>query len=250
MHRLVFSFQMRLYFIMCISLIAGQFNERIVREIRPLSTLLFDEIMINGAFDVFLSQAKPGNSSSTVEIETTIDAQQNVIVNIVDNHILSIHVKGPLKLESNIYLYIRFHSPLRRYTVEGTGNIMTDDDGIENYSTEKFVFDHRGSSNVAMRLNVTDFEFHLIGTGNIRFSGEVRRQASFYTKGVGDVHALNLRSRKVNVLAAGVNLVRIQAVDDVEIEVTGASHVFYQLPFGIQPTKAISTGLGRIQRIA
>jgi hypothetical protein len=44
----------------------------------------------------------------------------------------------------------------------------------------------------------------------------------------------------------GVSIVRVSATDDVQIEVTGVSSVYYRLPVGKKPSKAISTGLGRI----
>jgi hypothetical protein len=197
-----------------------------------------------------LSQAKAGISSPIVEVETSIAVHPNVIVQIVDEHILSIHLQGSVTLENNVYLIIRFPSSLRRLTIEGTGNLMTDDDGIESWSTDKLIFDHRGSINVAMRLNVSEFEYSLTGSGNVRFSGQVREQASLLTKGIGDIHALTLLTKQIKVLATGMQIVRVQATEDVQIEVTGNSHVYYKLPVSVQATRTISTGLGKILRLS
>jgi hypothetical protein len=97
------------------SLVEGQLNDIAVRQTRPLSSSSFDEIMVDGAFDIFLSPTSNVTSTPTVEIETTVNAQNYVIVEIINNHILSIYIKGPLMIEKNIYAYIRFRSPLRRY---------------------------------------------------------------------------------------------------------------------------------------
>ncbi|CAF0981951.1 unnamed protein product [Rotaria sordida] len=226
----------------------GQINNTIIRQTRSLSSS-FDEIIVDGAFDIFLSQTSNGISTPTVEIETTVDAQNHVIVEIVDNHILSIHIKGPLKVDNNIYAYIRFNSPLRRYTIRGSGNTITDDNGISNDGNDTFVLDNRGTANVAIQLNVNKLEVYFTGTGNSRFSGQVRQQAIFDATGIGDITALDLITKQVKVRAMGISIIRVAATDDVEIEVTGVSSVYYRLPFGKKPSTAISTGLGKIAPI-
>ena len=235
--------------VVCLHSIEGQLNESVVRQTRSLLST-FDEILIDGAFDVFLSQVTNGSFTPTVEVETNGDVQAGVIVDIVDRHILSIYIKGPMDVQSNVYLYIRFVPPLRRYTIEGTGNTITDDQGISNEGTEKFVVDNRGTTNLALRLNVSEFEVHFTGTGNSRFSGQVRGQTTFDAKGVGDIQALDLLSKQVKVISTGVCIVRVMATDDVHIEVTGISHVYYRLTQGKTPTRTISTGLGQIARLA
>ena len=235
--------------VVCLCSIDGQLNDSVVRQTRSLLST-FDEILIDGAFDVFLSQVINTSSTPTVEVETSVDVQAGVIVDIVDSHILSIYIKGPMDMQNNVYLYIRFVSPLRRYTIQGTGNTITDDQGIINEGTEKFVIDNRGTTNLAIRLNVSDFEVHFTGTGNSRFSGQVRRQTTFDAQGVGDIQALDLISHQVKVISTGVCIVRVMAIEDIHIEVTGISHVYYRLTQGKTPTRTISTGLGQIARLA
>ena len=235
--------------ILTISSTLSQWNETIVRQIHPLSSSFFDEIIIDGAFDIFLSQLN-GLSLPTVELETTISVQRHINVEILDNHILSINFKRPTVVHKNINVYIGFNSPLRRYTIKGTGNTITDDNGISNIGDEKFVLDNRGTANVAMQLDVNKFEVYLSGTGNSRFWGQVREQALFETKGVGDVNAMNLLTKQVKVNSAGVSTVRVAATDDIQIEVTGVSTVYYRLPAGKKPSKQISTGLGQILSIS
>jgi hypothetical protein len=220
-------------------------NETVLRQIRPLSSYFFDEIIVDGAFDVFLSQSN-GNSLPTVALETTVYAQKEIIVEIIDDHILSIHPKGPLIVHKNIHAYIYFNPPLRRYTIKGTGNTITDDNGISNTGDEKFVLDNRGTANVAMQLNVYQLEIYLSGTGNSRFWGQVRDQMILDTKGVGDINAINLLAKKVKVNSAGVSTVRVAASDDIQIEVTGVSTIYYRLLTGKKPSKEITTGLGQI----
>jgi hypothetical protein len=224
-------------------------NDTVIRQIHPLTSFIFDEIIVDGAFDISLSQLN-GFSIPTVELETTVTAHKHIIVEILDNHILSIHIKRPLVVHKNINAYIRFNSPLKRYTIKGTGNTITDDNGITNTENEKFVLDNRGTANVAMQLNVNELEVYLSGTGNSRFWGIVREEALIETKGVGDINAMNLLTKQVKVNSAGVSTVRVSATDDVQIEVTGVSTVYYRLPTGKKPSKEISTGLGQIIRVS
>lgn len=234
--------------IVILTLIQARLNETIIRQNRPLSTTFFDEIIVDGAFDIVLCQLS-GISVPTVEIETSVDVQKRTLVDIVDYHILSIRSKDPLVVHQNVNVYIRFNSPLRRYTIKGTGNTITDEKGLSNLGDEKFVLDNRGTANVAMYLNVQDFELYLSGTGNSRFWGQVREQAILDTTGVGDVNAINLLAKQIKINSAGVSTVRVSATDDVEIVATGVSTIYYRLPAGKKASKSISTGLGQIIRI-
>ncbi|CAM4866699.1 unnamed protein product [Rotaria socialis] len=232
-----------------ISFSQGGWNETIVRQNRPLSSAFFDEIIVDGPFDTFLSELN-GKSLPTVDIETTVNAQKYIIVEIVDNHILSIRVKSALVVHRNINNYIQFQSPLKRYTIKGTGNTKTNDNCISNTGDEKFVLENRGTANVAIQLHVNEFEYYLFGTGNSRFWGQVREQATYVTKGVGDVNAMNLLTKQVKVNSAGVSTIRIAATDNAQIEVTGVSTIYYRLPFGKELDKGSSTGLGQIIRVS
>jgi hypothetical protein len=234
-----------LIIIFTITLTEGQWNETVIRQIRPLPSSFFDEIIIDGAFDVVLSQSNR-IPIPIIELETSVDNQKHIVVEILDGHILSIHTKSPLFIHKNINAYICFNPPLRRYTIKGTGNTITDENGISNTGNEKFVLDNRGTANVAMQLNVNEFEIYLSGTGNSRFWGQVREQMILETKGVGDVNAMNLLAKKVKVISAGVSTVRVAATNDVQIEVTGVSTVYYRLTSGKKPSKEISSGLGQI----
>ncbi|CAF0750254.1 unnamed protein product [Adineta ricciae] len=235
-----------LVFLLCFSLVQSQINDTVIRQTRPLSSFAFDEILVNGAFDVFLTQTSNESLNPTVEIEAPSDVQNNVLVEIVNNHILFISMNGSTMTNKNIYAYIRFRSPLYRYTIKGTGNVLTDDNGISSENTEGFTLDNQGVANVAMRLNVKKFQVYHTGTGNSRFWGEVRGEAYFDAKGVGDINALSLTTNQAKVRSTGVSIVRVAAIDDVQIEVSGVSNVYYRLPAGKKPSKAISTGLGKI----
>ena len=222
----------------------AQLNYTVVRQNRPLSSS-FDEILVDGLFDILLQQSETP-SPPVVEVETVAYAQPQIISEVLENHRLSLRTQGPLILTHNVKVTIRFSTPLRRYTIKGTGNTVTEDPGLFNHGSEKFVFDNRGTANVAMRLNFHAFEADISGTGNSRFWGQIRDRAIFEAKGVGDINALNLVTKEVNVISTGVSTVRVAATDDARIRVTGVSNVYYRLPAGKRPSEAIATGLGQI----
>jgi len=244
-----------LILLVALSLTYGQSNETIVRQSRPLSSSSFNEIIVDGAFDVSLKQLTSNDLSDnkllpSVEIETTVDAQQKIIVEIVDGHILSINARSVVVVPNNIHVYIQFVTPLHRYTIKGIGNTVSDENGLSNPRNDIFVLDNRGTANVALQLDFEEFEASLSGTGNSRLWGRIRDKATIEVKGVGDVNALNLVTKRVFVESSGVSTVRVSATDDVQIEVTGISTVHYRLPPGKTPSKTISTGLGKIIRIS
>lgn len=238
-----------LIIIISISYGHARLNETIIRQNRRLPSTFFDEIIVDGAFDINIGQLN-GNSAPIVEIEASVSSQKYIAVEILDKHILSIRVNGPLVIHKNIKGYIKFKSPLKRYTIKGTGSVITDDNGISNLGDEKFVLDNRGTANVAIQLNVNELEVYLSGTGNSRFWGQVRQQATFETKGVGDVNAMNLLTKQVKVYSTGVSTVRVAATDDIEVEVNGVSTIYYRLPAGKEPSKETSVGLGQIIRLS
>ena len=225
-----------------------QGDDAIIRQNRPLSTSSFDEIIIDGSFDVSLTQSN-GNAS-IVDIETMTSIQSSIIVEILQGHILFVHIKTPIVLQRNINAYIQFSTPLRRYTIKGIGNTITVAPGLTNTGADKFILDNSGTANVAMQLNVNELEVTLSGTGNSRFWGQAREQVIIDSKGVGEVNTLDLLTKKAKVHSTGVSTVRVAATDDVEIEVTGVSSVYYRLPAGKKPSKETSTGLARIIPIA
>lgn len=230
------------------TLTPGQADETVARRNHTLPSSSFDEIIIDGPFDVFLSQSSVKPPS--VDFETSSDLHRLILVELVDQHILHIHSKHPLIVHRSIPTYIHFSSPLRRYTIKGTGNTVTNDTAIRTSPDERFVLDNRGTANVALQLDVGEFEAYLFGTGNSRFWGHARERTTINSKGVGDVNAVNLLTKKVKVDSSGVSTVRVAATEDAEIEVTGVSTVYYRLPAGKKPSRATFTGLGHIIRFS
>ena len=230
-------------------LTSGQLNGNLVRTNRPLSSS-FNEIVVDGPFDVFLSSTTMTNPNPMVEVESVSELQSRIIVEIVENHVLSVRIIGVNQIVTKLNIYIHHPLSLRRYTFVGAGNTVTDGNGISNEDNQVFVVDHRGTGNIRMQLNVFNLQYDFSGTGDSLLSGQVRQQAVFNAKGTGEINALNLSSRTASVFATGVGDVQITAIEDLQIESTGISNVKYRLPQGRRPSKVVSTGLGQIIPLA
>jgi hypothetical protein len=219
-----------------------------IRVARPLSSPNFDEIIVSGSFDVFLSQNAP-NMGSTVDVEAPADIQSRIIVEIISGHILSVRVNQNIFVNQAPRVFIRFGGVLRRYTVEGAGNTVSEGNTIVNPTNDKFVIDNQGAANVALQFDVQHFEAVLSGAGQNRFSGQVRQQAKFDVQGARNVDALNLICRRVSVETSGATRVQVSAIDDIAIDASGVSTVLFRLPAGREPSMASTSGVSRIQRI-
>ena len=222
----------------------GQPDQTMVRMVYPFGSP-FDEILVNGPFDVSLNQISEDNGTR-IEIEAPNHLHQQIVSEIIDNHTLSVYTVGSFHSHRNILVRIVFKAPLLRYGIKGTGNTITENDGITNKDGEKFVLANHGTANVAMQLDVYELNALLTGTGNTRLWGKVREKSTISSKGVGDVNAVNLTSKRVVVQASGVGNVGVSGIEDAQIKVTGVSTVYYRLPDGKVPSVALTTGLGEI----
>ena len=91
-----------------------------------------------------------------------------------------------------------------------------------------------------------NLKFILLVQAIVVFGVKSDNKSTFDAKGVGDINALGLITKQAKVRAMGVSIIRVSATDDVQIEVTGVSSVYYQLPKGKKPSIAVATGLGKI----
>lgn len=225
-------------------------NNTLVREMRPLSSRSFDEVVVQGAFDVALLQLPTdANQTSSVEIETTAETQRHLLVEVLDGHILSIGVTGVFVINANPRVYIQFTGPLRRYTVSGSGRTLTGNMTIFNPKMEKLVLNKKGASIMVLNLEVHDFHGELAGVGLVQLAGRVREQAVFDISGSIEVDAMNLICQRSQIQVSGNSLLSVTAIDDIEIETSGMSQVFYQLRTERQPSKVMVTGMATITRV-
>ena len=227
----------------------GQVGVAAVRETRPLSSPFFDEIHIEGGFDVSLTQLSAGSYPS-VEIETTPDAQRQIRVDVVNGHVLSITVLGLLRLDENARVYIRFIGPLLRYTVTGSGGTLTEKNGILTSTAEKLFLERHGSADLSLQLDVPELHAVFSGSANIQLTGQVRGQATFDISGSVEVDAMNLVCQRSTGHSTGSSTLRVTAVEDAQFEATGSAEVFYRLKAPGQARHLSTSGSATITRLS
>lgn len=231
--------------------IFGQLNEEIIRQTRPLSSSFFDEIILDGVFDVFLSQSNMNvDQSSSVDVETTAAAQLQVAVEISDGHILSINVQGVLSVPQNIRVFIQFSGPLRRYIFRGAGATFSNLNGITNPIDAPLILEKSGTANIALVLYVNNLQALITGTGQIHFTGRVGEQSTFNIEGINEVDASKLISTRIIAEVHGTSTLRVVATEDIQINTSGLSKVFYQLQSQREPTRITSNGLATVMRLS
>ena len=225
-------------------------KEEFTRKARPLPSATFDEIQIDGMFDIFLSPLPEGpEAKSSVEIETTSKGHELITVEIEQGRILKIGTRDSLIIEGNesSRLYIKFVGPIRRYHVNGFTQTVIDGEGLVNKKAEPFIFEQGGTANLSLKIDVEELKLFIGGMGKLSFEGQVRTNATFTINGAAVVDAAQLPSKNIFLTATGATEVRVNALEALQIVIMGIGHVMYKLPEGKEPV-ITSYGMSRVTR--
>ena len=167
------------------------------RERQKRNVASFNSISYNGAFDVNIVCQQP--------VSLEIEGDDNILPLVdteVSNNVLHIKnirdysVSEPIKLKISV-------PNLEGIAVKGAGKIEVS--GMKN---EKFEIDANGAP-------------------TIRVSGETKL-VDIETNGAGKIDTHKLRASKAIVDSKGVSRVDVQAMDQLDVTVSGPSHVTYE----------------------
>ena len=223
-----------------------------VRQARSLSSN-FDEIVVEGDFNVFLIQVPSTDASSTqlpsLEVETTTDGQRQLVAEVRSGHILTLRIDGSLNIPEPCQVFIRFTGPLRRYSAAGSGSTMTQGNGIVNPPNESLVLRLAGSCTGTLTLDVPRLDVFVEGSGLSQFTGTVRDQAIFRVQGSRSIDASNLSCTRASVRVEGDSSLTVSATEDIDISAAGVSKVSYRLLSQKQPSRSSVDGLATITRL-
>ena len=157
----------------------------------------FNSISYNGEFEVDIVCQKP--------LELEVEGDDNILPLIgteVSNNVL--HIKSLRNYSVSEPIKLKISVPnLEGVVVNGAGRIEVS--GVKN---EKFEIDAKGGP-------------------TIRVSGETKL-VNIDTKGAGKIDTHKLRASKAIVDSKGVSKVDVQAVDQLDVTVSGPSHVSYE----------------------
>jgi len=157
----------------------------------------FNSIVTNGAFEIQVACQQP----VSLEIEGDDNILPLVVTEISNNvlHIKNLHnysVSDPIRLKISV-------PNLEGATANGAGKMEVS--GIKN---EKFEIDANGAP-------------------SIRASGETKL-LNVDTNGAGKIDTSKLRAAKAIVDSKGASRVYVQAVDQLDVTISGPSHVTYE----------------------
>jgi len=167
------------------------------RQKQKRNVASFNSISYNGAFDVDILCQQP--------ISLEIEGDDNILPLIgteVSNNVL--HIKSLRNYSVSEPIKLRISVPnLEGIAVNGAGKIEVS--GMKN---EKFEIDANGAP-------------------TIRVSGETKL-IDIDTNGAGKIDTHKLRASKAVVDSKGVSKVDVQAMDQLDVTVSGPSHVTYE----------------------
>ena len=168
-----------------------------VREKQKREVASFTTIAMDGAFDIDVVSQKP----QSLEIEGD-DNLLSLITTEVSNNVLHIKSKGNFSVNDPIKLRISVPN-LEKLAIDGAGKIEVS--GLKN----------------------DKFEINSDGATTIRVAGETR-QLNIDTSGAGKIDARKLRATKGLVEARGVARVDVNVIEQLDVTVSGPSHVTYE----------------------
>ncbi|MEP6718891.1 MAG: head GIN domain-containing protein [bacterium] len=168
-----------------------------VREKQKREVASFTSIATNGAFDIDVVCQKP----QTLEIEGD-DNLLSLITTEVSNNVLHIKSNGNFSVSDPIKVRISLPN-LESMATNGAGKI--DVSGLKN---DKFEIDANGAT-------------------TIRVAGETKL-VDIDTNGAGKIDAHKLRATRGVVEAKGVAGVEVNVTEQLDVTVSGPSHVTYE----------------------
>ncbi len=203
---------------------------------KTLEVADFTGFTIGVGGDVYLKQ---GSKQSV-----TIEAQQNIIDNIltnVENKEWKIKFEKSVRNHDGIKIYITIPTLTKAY-VSGSGDIKgeTKFTGLEN-----LVVGISGSGDVSMEVEAKAIESKISGSGNIRLSGSADSN-NINISGSGDILAENLNTKKCTVRVSGSGDCKVSADETLDVQVSGSGDVYYK---GSPKVKAKVSGSGNVESI-
>jgi hypothetical protein len=214
------------------------------RKVYPFAANSFKKINLSGGpFNVKLYQNPNSNDNYTsVDIETEESIHKLILVDIVQNEILSIRLNENSNLinKTNITVTINY-SELTELNIDGIINTQC----LNPIQTDKFRLYNRAHGSIKLKLHVNILDAYLHSIGRVKLCGQVNNEATIQSLGVGDVQCRNLFTKKINVISSGIGNIYVTATDEINIILSGIGTVYYAGPLKRQ----VKNGLGNIIEI-
>ena len=205
-------------------------------EVREIST--FDQIKIEGVFNVFLSQ----KDKESIRVE----ADENIlplVLTSVENNVLTVKLKDNTSISKmkkiNVYISMVNISSLKS---EGVG--MLNCENQLNLNSLELNLSGVGASRLNLEVGTLTIKSELVGA---LFLTGTAKDVTVKHNGIGAFEAFDLKAEKLNIETDGVGKAEVFASSELIIEANGVGGVKYK---GNPKTKNIkSEGVGSVESV-
>jgi len=224
-------------FLTVVSLIfAFNINAQEQKEIKLTS---FNEVKFEGSAQWVLipsDREKLIIESKSVDVFDYINIDQNgslLIINTTDKN------KNITKLFKSVTIKVYFKS-LKSVSLSGTGSVKCN----EKFNATKLTATLRGSGNMYLDVQCTEFIGNMYGTGELNVSGTAN-ESIVRVEGVGGFDGYEFITSDMDVTVSGVGGAKVNATDRLTATLNGVGSIKYK---GEPETKNLNVnGVGNIK---
>lgn len=206
-------------------------NNDVTSENRSITG--FTEVVSEGEFDVIIVQ------DSVFSI--IVEAEENLLPYIsttTSNSTLIIKTKNKRCIRPNSPVKIYVSAPeIQSIILDGSGSI-----NAEQISTNNLYAKLRGSGDLLINANCTDFNCKLSGSGNIVLSGSVN-DAEMLISGSGNIQAYSFQQNRSFATISGSGNTYLSVSTLLDVKISGSGSVNY---IGFPSVNASITGSGSV----
>jgi len=229
-------------FIALLSLSQSQKSNELIQR-STLLTSRFNSIVIDGIFEVSLEPIE-SSSTASIDMETTSEGHEKVVVETLGNGLLRLVVNGSLTLPRSVRIHIRYNEPLQRLSISGVSSVITTKTPI--HRSDQFLIEAHGTSRAVLQIFCDKLFASALDTSQIQVSGQASQQAVYLATGASSIDGWNLVTSQAMAEASGISTIYFRANDDAMITVSDISTVGYRLSNGRQASRFSAAALGNI----
>ncbi|HAD83210.1 TPA: hypothetical protein DCG35_12265 [Candidatus Edwardsbacteria bacterium] len=225
--------------VVCLALISAMAHAgQTISQSRDVSG--FDKIQVNGAYDLYITQDK----EYSLRIEAEPEVLENILTEVKDGLLVVSDRKPRIRIglfkskARKIHLTL---PELKELCINGAADVA----GQNRIKTGNFSLMVNGAGDVELELEAGDVAATINGAGDIKLKGTAEN-FDISIDGAGDISASDLASRKASVRISGAGDCRVNASQELTVNIAGSGDVGYQGSPKVV-TKNVS-GVGRVHR--
>lgn len=209
-----------------------------VAETKSLELGSFDQIDIEGVFNVVLTQGK----KESVSIETD-ESIQPMILSSVENGILKIKMKDSVTINKIKKITVRIgFVQLHKLSTTGVGSLETP--AILNL--DRLEFTNKGVGLSELKINADSLTIRSEQVGGMKLSGHVS-VVKITQNGLGAIDAFGLISQRLQLDADGIGAAQVNVQKELVVNAKGLGAV--QVKGDPKVKRIKQEGLGKVEEV-